>query len=498
MKKFFYFAVVCFTMILAGCESNTPNEKPSSSKSSIVETGAAQEITHQSARIYGSVNVEIADYDTIAYGVLYSMNKEDVISHSAEKVFSTTLLEENEFSVCLEELQSDTTYYYCAFVCLNNTQNKYGNIKEFSTLPDPNSSEDDNPVDNPENENGMPIVESPGAGKTTVVLYVPENTPAGCYAVGSFNYWDDHNTEFMFTPVGAKDERWVACTFDYAPDMELKVIAIPSDPYVTPDWSYQWGKNIDPENNLEEDNVVILDGTGELLLENQGQPKLMNLADASVIYINVKAWATTPVIEEVPCETAAFKHPWGGGDWLYLEATKTAYATFEVNDIYGAYGLNVATDINGNAEHWYPETDIEFVGDVALGDYVNFKFISERGTIGRMIITLIEKGNFGTDEPSEAKDITVKAKVPHMWTNTITAWIWPTGGEGQEVVPTKEGDWYVYTHHCAELNIIFKNGESWNGDANQTVDITGIQENTCLELESDGATKATYTMIDCW
>ena len=100
------------------------------------------------------------------------------------------------------------------------------------------------------------------------------------------------------------------------------------------------------------------------------------------------------------------------------------------------------------------------------------------------------------DGPKEEKDITVKAKVPAAWTDTITAWVWPTGGEGQEVTPVKEGDWYVYTHHCAELNIIFKNGEGWNGDANQTVDIT-VSENTCMELESDGATKATYVNVDC-
>ena len=30
-----------------------------------------------------------------------------------------------------------------------------------------------------------------------------------------------------------------------------------------------------------------------------------------------------------------------------------------------------------------------------------------------------------------------------------------------------------------------------------TVDITGIKENTCLELSSDGATKATYVNVDC-
>ena len=56
----------------------------------------------------------------------------------------------------------------------------------------------------------IPNVANPAAGQTTVVLYVPEDTPAGCYAVGSFN-WDATNTEKMFTPVeGADSKRWVA------------------------------------------------------------------------------------------------------------------------------------------------------------------------------------------------------------------------------------------------------------------------------------------------
>ena len=351
-----------------------------------------------------------------------------------------------------------------------------------------------------EEEINIPAVANPAAGQTTVVLYVPEDTPAGCYAVGSFN-WDATNTEKMFTPVeGADSERWVAYTFDWTEGLEFKVLAVPSDPSVTPGWSYQWGKNIDPENDLEEDNVLILEGSvgGEFVLENQGQPKLKGLVDGGVCYIQVKAWATTPVIKPVPCETAAFKHPWNGGAWEYRDAVKTAEATFELNALYGNTGINVATNVNGDGENWYPADQIEFVGDVAQGDSVNVKFVSEKGTVGKLTVTLIEKATPSEpEEPKEEKDITVKAKVPAAWTNTITAWVWPTGGDGQEVVPTKEGDWYVYTHHCAELNIIFKNGEGWTGDANQTVDITGISENVCLELESDGATKATYVSVDC-
>ena len=343
----------------------------------------------------------------------------------------------------------------------------------------------------------IPTVAKPAAGQTTVVLFVPADTPEGCYAVGSFD-WNEKNTERMFTAVEGADEGWVAYTFDWTEGLEFKVLAIPSDPAVAPGWSYQWGKNMDPENDLEEDNVVILQGAGEFVLENQGQPKLKGLADGGVCFIHVKAWATTPVIEAKPCETAAFKHPWNGGAWEYRDAVKTAEATFELNALYGNTGINVATNVNGDGENWYPADQIEFVGDVAQGDSVNVKFVSEKGTVGKLTVTLIEKGTPSEpEEPKEEKDITVKAKVPAAWTNTITAWVWPTGGEGQEVTPTKEGDWYVYTHHCAELNIIFKNGKGWNGDANQTVDITGIAENTCLQLASDGATKATFTNVDC-
>ena len=268
-------------------------------------------------------------------------------------------------------------------------------------------------VVNNNDEMVIPYVDNPGYGYTTVVLYIPENTPAGCYAVGTVNGWDINNTDLMFTPVeGATSERWVACTFEFAYDMQVKVLAIPSDPAIAPSWSFQWGKNMDPENDLVEDNVVILEGAGSLELENQGQPKLVELEDNGVVYIEIKDWAANPIIESVPCETAAFKHPWGDGYyWTYREATKTADATFELNARYGGVGISVATDVYGYCEIWYPEDQIELVGDVTVGDSVNFKFISEKSTfVGRMIVTLIEKGTGSNDEywyvPSKKSSIT--------------------------------------------------------------------------------------------
>ena len=99
------------------------------------------------------------------------------------------------------------------------------------------------------------------------------------------------------------------------------------------------------------------------------------------------------------------------------------------------------------------------------------------------------------DPNPKPKDIMVKAKMPEGWTNTITAWVWATGENGTEVILTREGDWYVYTQNCTELNIIFKNGTGWNGDVNQTVDIL-LKESTCLQVIA-GEGKATYTIVDC-
>ncbi len=156
-------------------------------------------------------------------------------------------------------------------------------------------------------DTNIPFLTPPPTGKTTVVLYVPKDTPEGCYAVGTVNGWNHYDTSLKFIPIKeTTDNRWVYYTFDYSSDMEIKVIAIPSDPEIIPDWSYQWGKNMDLENNLEEDNITILQGKGELILENGGQPKLISLVDGGVVYIQVKAWDTTPIVNITPAGNNTF------------------------------------------------------------------------------------------------------------------------------------------------------------------------------------------------
>lgn len=93
--------------------------------------------------------------------------------------------------------------------------------------------------------------------------------------------------------------------------------------------------------------------------------------------------------------------------------------------------------------------------------------------------------------------IVVKAKVPNTWKKTIYVWVWETGQDGKEFVAKKQGDWFVYTHEGNELNIIFKNGEGWSGDENQTEDIHTTRS-TCYQLnlpEKDD--KVQPVVVDC-
>ena len=95
------------------------------------------------------------------------------------------------------------------------------------------------------------------------------------------------------------------------------------------------------------------------------------------------------------------------------------------------------------------------------------------------------------------KDITVKAKMPAHWTKTIDAWVWTDeDGNGKVVTPERDGDWYVITQNTAASYIIFRNGATWNGDANQTIDMR-FEDNACIQLAQSGSSKATYTNIDC-
>lgn len=92
--------------------------------------------------------------------------------------------------------------------------------------------------------------------------------------------------------------------------------------------------------------------------------------------------------------------------------------------------------------------------------------------------------------------IIVKAKVPETWKGTIYVWIWGDGISAYEHVAMKQDDWYVFVHDGEELNIIFKNGEGWTGNPNQSEDIYTTRS-ACYILTQEGEEKAAVTEVDC-
>ena len=93
-----------------------------------------------------------------------------------------------------------------------------------------------------------------------------------------------------------------------------------------------------------------------------------------------------------------------------------------------------------------------------------------------------------------SQEITVKAKMPDHWTDTITAWVWSTGYAGRFVTPIKEDEWYRVTEFTNELNIIFLNGTGWSSNSNQTEDMC-FYGNTCITLTQSYSQKATYNTV---
>lgn len=330
---------------------------------------------------------------------------------------------------------------------------------------------------------------APGAGKSTIAIYA-DVCPAGAYLVGTANSWNEKSTELKFEAV-PNQENWYALTVEFDGAFEGKVLAIPSDPDVALGWSYQWGKNYDPEDpgDVPEGtaNTVKLGGKGEFKYENQGQPKLIEIADNGVVYIWVKNWATSPVIEAKKLETCWIKTDWDGGDdntgWEYREMEAKGNGVFEKVEVWGGKGCNVAADGNGAGEQWYPTDQIEFVGDKAkAGDKVRFTFTSEKMAIGKLQIAIVEPG----DRPQyEVKDVTISGIVPDGWTK---CYIWAWGGENDEnytggVWPGEELTidggkvTKAFSQVTVPMNVIFSNGEG-----TQTKDITGITENVEINI----------------
>lgn len=148
----------------------------------------------------------------------------------------------------------------------------------------------------------MPMLNAPGKDSVTIAIHVPENTCNGVILVGAgvgpdgTDDWSpaDKNNPFKQVPaeLANGDDRWYSITIAHNDALAVKAIALNQDGEVH--WSTQWGRNID----FEEENVIILQGTAYIdNTENSGEVKLTGIEAGSVVYVDVKAWKSTPCVE---------------------------------------------------------------------------------------------------------------------------------------------------------------------------------------------------------
>ncbi|MEE1174487.1 MAG: hypothetical protein U0K53_03325 [Paludibacteraceae bacterium] len=163
MKKLFYLFTILFAVVFAACEGTEP---PTSNK---VETGASENITQTSATLKGVVNVDIADYNSVEFGVMYDTLLAEVNNRSAQMVKGSVLMGK-DFSIQLADLTENTKYYYCAYLLLNGMQYEFGAVKEFVTL-----SSSDKPED-PSTPGSSSFVAKPfSVSATKTVIFSPGN-----------------------------------------------------------------------------------------------------------------------------------------------------------------------------------------------------------------------------------------------------------------------------------------------------------------------------------
>ena len=143
----------------------------------------------------------------------------------------------------------------------------------------------------------VPIIAAPGAGKVIVAVRAPQGTCNGMIAVGAAinedgsDDWDPGDKKKLFDPVEGT-ETWYKVTIPANPGIAVKVVALAEDG--TADWGTQWGMNVEGE----EPNVTIVSGEGTIdATENGGEVKLTELKENTVVFVDVKAWWTSPCLE---------------------------------------------------------------------------------------------------------------------------------------------------------------------------------------------------------
>lgn len=134
--------------------------------------------------------------------------------------------------------------------------------------------------------------------------------------------------------------------------------------------------------------------------------------------------------------------------------------------------------------------------DIEAGDYaLTFLFVDTVNNINGMI----GDDYYPNMSPLHVKEsITIRAKMPSNWGNTISAWVWETGGAGGKWVSlTKNGEWYEYTGATDELSIIFVNGDGSSESENDYSESIFLTESACVQLSNNTSGMRTYTIVNC-
>lgn len=126
MKKFSLLAFFAMASLFMGCELNAP------ATSNKVTTGSATDITDSSVILHGKVNVDIANYKDVAFGMMVAETKAE-LNERAGETYRADILIAKDYELELHNLLPNKEYYYCAWLCLNNTQYEFGGIKSFTT-----------------------------------------------------------------------------------------------------------------------------------------------------------------------------------------------------------------------------------------------------------------------------------------------------------------------------------------------------------------------------
>ena len=189
MKKLFYLFCCMIAVLFAACEGTEP---PTSNK---VETGASENITKTSATLKGAVNVDIATYNSVEFGIMYGSLLEEVNNRSAQMVKGSVLMGK-DFSIYLADLTENTKYYYCAYLLLNAMQYEFGAVKEFVTLA---SNDTPDVPENPDTPEQPEDPSTPGSGSFVAKPFSVSATKTVTFSPGNLQY-HPANDEWRFAP----------------------------------------------------------------------------------------------------------------------------------------------------------------------------------------------------------------------------------------------------------------------------------------------------------